>query len=673
MPSPVDLTPVIPPPDQNKTVVGFGSAISSSSPSSEDERLLSYEEEAFQSALGARARFDCVWPENDRFFLNDQWKKDRPKWRSAPVTNFCRTAILPMIALLTDNRPKPEPMAIDPGLTQLQAALGAGIDYVFDDQNLSSLLPQVLLTGAINGSGFMGWSHDPFRPTRIELREIDCYNVFALGGSDVDKCSHFWTREWMSLDQIVAHYPEKGKQVKSEDPDSAPRQRPREAMRPVIEDSPSFRVSSGGTMASRPGNRGENVIDSGWNQHGKGAWVYQFYYADRRSVVGGKLAYPTYRWITKANGIILKDRPLEHDIASGLIPVVKWNNFSWSNEFWGASELHDIKRLNVLHNLIFGLILDLIRLGACPPLLIPSLSGLDASKFMVRPGMVCEFDNRFGEPHWMSPVQVTPTMVNMLALIEAYIRTMTGSGEVSEGALPFKGASGALVAQLRELSQTRVREKGRSLENFMKRLGERVMHAIQQFWRVEDTIPLVGEVSPAKIAMYHPETVHMDEQSMRAFLRINQIVDINAQDGSYIRLNDMSAGRFLMRVHGISGLPLSRRARMLEGMELKKHGVLDAEAVMEYADIPEPIKWRMAKRRAQAAAAEQQAAMAAQAGGGPPGPPAGAPEGAEPPPGNFSLPLEASMGSDAIAQGSGLAAPASDQMGHGGSIARVNV
>jgi hypothetical protein len=650
-------------------MVGAGTAISASGPNAENERLLAYEQEAFATALKSRARFDNVWPENDRFFLNDQWKRDRPKWRSAPVTNFCRSGVLPMIALLTDNRPHPEPMALDPGLSQLQAALGAAVDFVFDDQDVPILLPQVLLTGAINGSSFMGLSHNPLMPTRLGLREIDCYDTFALGGSDIDTSSHFWTREWMSLAQIRVQFPEQGARVMAEEPDSAPRQRPREIMRPTIEDAPSFRVSSGGLLSGRPGRGSDEAMGGEWNQHGKGAWVYQFYYKDPRPGPGGKPVYPTFRWITKANGVVLKDRPLEQDFACGLIPVVKWNNFSWSNEFWGASELHDIKRLNVLHNLVFGLILDLIRLGACPPLLVPSLSGLDVSKFVVRPGMVCEYDSNYGEPHWMSPVQVSPTMVNMLALIETYIRTMTGSGEISEGALPFKGASGVLVAQLRELSQTRVRMKSRALESFMKKIGERVMYAIQQFWTVEDTIPIVGEVSPAKVARFHPETVHMDEQSMRAFLRINQIVDINAQNGEYVRLNDLRAGRFLMRVHGISGLPLSRRARMLEGMELKKAEVLDAEAVMEYADIPEPIKWRMQQRKAEAMAAQQAAAQAQ-----PVAPPTGAsPENPAPPPESIALPLGPTMGSNQILPESGLGAPAPDQMEHGGQIARVNI
>lgn len=653
-------------PSDTKTQVGFGGT--SADPNNQQslhERMVGYHNEALKTAENTRARHDLVWPENDRFFHHDMWPSGRPKWRSAPVTNFCKSAIVPMVALLTDNRPRPEVQPLEPGLSPLAASLGAAMDFVFHDQDFGLLLPQVLTTAAINGSGFLSVSHDPWRPNRLILSEKDIYNVFALGGTDIERCSHFWYRDWMSLSEIRAYYPEHGAKVKDEEPESSPRVRPREILRQIVEDAPNYRSTSSGTPDNRT-RPGSNPDQADWPHHGKGAWVWQFFYKDMSVKPDGTRFFPFWRWVTIANGVVLKDRPIEEEIASGLIPVVKFNNYDWPGEFWGASELEDIKRLNVIHNLVFGLILDLIRLGASPPLLVPVLSGLDSTKYMARPGLVLDYDSRGGDPHWMPPPVISRSMIDILSLVETLIRTMTGMGEISEGALPFKGASGVLVAQLRELSQTRLRHKSRILEVAIKRLGERVLFMIQQFWKMREIIPLVGDVDEEKMAAFHPETVQMDPVSRRAFVVINEIADVDPVTGEYVRLNNLAAGRFAVRVNTVSTLVDNKRQRMVEAIELAKSGVLDPEGAREYSPLPEPVKARMRARER----AKQQAAMAAQQG--PPPDQGGRP--AEPLTNeSLAIPLETRMGSTETPLESGIAVPSPDQLASGGAVPRVQV
>jgi len=615
-----------------------------------EERAVGLFREIKDHARAERRRFDHVWWENGRYFQGNHWPWNRPLWKSAPTTNFCASAIIPSIALLTDNRPRPEVMALDPSNYHTAAALHESMEWVLRDQDFELLLPQVLLSAAILGTGFFETDYDPFRK-RIIVRQRDTYDVMVLGGIDVEQCEFVLVRSWLPLYRIRQLYPRQGPRVKAEavltEPIYDGERRPRESV------PGGHFLRNAATMYDLAGKNPMQFYTltpesgSGDTKFAQGASVWQFYMRDPN-----RDRYPTWRHITLSGDVVLADRPIRR--RNGRIPLVKFNNFDWDSEFWGRPEIHDIKGPNTTHNLTHGMILDCIRVGMMPPLLFGALSGFDSTSWMVKPGLALPYDERGGKPYWMPPIPISPVMFSLLSMNEGHIRALTGQGDAPEGALPFKGASGVLVAQMREAAQTRVRQKARNLEVAMKRLGEQIVSDIQQFWTEEKTLPLVGPPPPERLASLDPKGLVLGRNEEVTAFVVNRVLDVippkfPGDKPQPIMLNDVSIGEYVVRVNGVSGRPLSRRAMLVEAIELFKIGAVDRQYVWKLLDVPEQEKVRMMaefERMRREAMAQQQQMAAMKQGGQAPQLPAAAgvpaiPEaGAEP-----EVPVGSEMGS----------------------------
>lgn len=611
------------------------------SPLPGERKLCGFFREALDMMQTDRHRHDHVWWENGRFVQGNMWPWYRPLWKASPSTNFCSTSIIPAIALLTDSRPKPEVQALDPANYHVAAALEAGIEWVLRDNDFDLLLPKVLLTAGILGTGFLEVDYDQFRK-KIVVRQRDTYDVWTLGGMDVEDCEFVAVRSWLPLWRIRQMYPTQGSRVDPETDDvgsfQSGERRPRD---PVPGGQFLRQTFTQYDLTGKNPHQYYSPNSSPTDQsldYAKGASVWQFYFRDP-----DRQKYPTWRHVTLTSTVVLADRPIK--TRNGRIPLIKWNNFDWDSEFWGRSEIQDVKPLNVTYNMLYGIILDMLRLGAQPPLLVSSMSGIDDTTWQARPAMVKQFDDRGGKPYWMPTMQINPALFNLLSMIESQIRVMTGAGDAAEGNLPFKGASGVLMAQMRESSQTRIRAKGRALEVLMKRLGEQLVSSIQQFWTYEQILPLVGPMAPDRLAAMQGL---VGDPTKGAGIVLNKFVDvlpakIPGEKPTPVVLNDVTIGQYLVRVNGTSSLAMSRRAQLAEAVELFKIGAVDRQYVWNLLVVPEQEKIRMmAVFEAQAAAmqAAQGAPQGTQAGPPPGGPPGGPPPGGVP-----NIPVGSAIGS----------------------------
>lgn len=565
-----------------------------------------------------RERHDKAWDSFIAYAAGKHWDSDWSAGRSRPSINLCSKIIKSTTPLLVDRRPQMEVLPVASEHTIIADILNAGLQFIMYKRQFLRKLARALVTSQTVGTVFLEPIYDK-DDKEIDIRIVMPWDVVVQGAEDIQDCSLVAIRRRLPLDRIRRLYPNGDKVESDHDQVNA------SSLPKMV-----FGTGAGQPVTFTTGDRTE-TYSSGRKRYDEPsknmAWIWEVYrreestHLEKQKVVNASgeieeidaevLDYPGgWRLIILSGNVVLSDTKLPYKHLQ--VPLIKISNYDIPGEFWGESDLQNVIQPNKVLNVVLGQIVDSLRLGNNPPLLVPVGSGLNINNWVNWPGMVAQFNPSGGAPHWMEPVRLSPETFKVLDLCMQYIYEVSGMSEISEGGVPFAGASGELVAQLREAAMTRIRLKVQNMESALSQLGKQLVGLMQQFWTGHKILRVSGLLPEEKL-MSLPGIV-LDREGHPAFVPINER---QGKGTEMIKVNDISQGDYEVRVVTGSTLAKSHRQMLSDTIALMQAGVYTPEDVAEVLDDPrkDKIKARMAQQAQMQMAAAAQGAQPKPRGG----------------------------------------------------------
>ena len=221
-------------------------------------------------------------------------------------------------------------------------------------------------------------------------------------------------------------------------------------------------------------------------------------------------------------------------------------------------------------NLWLSKIQDHLSLCSCPML------ALDVTRTEIDPNQITALAGTVipctGDPreimYWVQPPQISGQLIQNTYQMMKQIELITGVSDVELGAYPdMERASEPMIRQLKEAGRARWREYQRELQDFLTRLGHKLMKVIQANM-TEQTQLRIGKTNDS-------------------FELINQKIQ-----GQSTRLNDMTVGAFDVRIELLPLQSLTADAKLQKAMALftqanpQGFAPYDLLAVAEAAEDP---------------------------------------------------------------------------------------
>jgi len=583
--------------------------------SDEGHRLISKVTGLLKDGVQDRSRHDKAWDTYINYAASKHWSEDWTAGRSRPSINVCAKVIRSTTPLLVDRRPQFEVMPVAGEHYETADILNACTQYVLYHQRFQRSLAANLLVSQTVGTNFFEVVNDVDLADQrgdIAVRKVLPWDVLALGGDDVQDCEMVAVRRKLPISRIRRLY---GENAKGIEPNVDPSQ---------ASNFPHIVFGHGGmhptTFATggRVETYGTKTRDA---TDGDFGYIWEVYFRDEqtyqdtqdmlvsgmvRELVIDKLKYPGgWRMITFSGNTVLYDGPMPYKHLQ--VPLIKTANYDIPGEFWGESDLQNIVQPNKIINVILGQVIDALRLGNNPPLLVPNGSGVNVNTWLNWPGMIAQYNPQGGAPHWMDPQRISPEAFRVMDLCLQYIYDIAGLSEISEGGVPFAGASGELVAQLREAAMTRIRLKTQNMEDAISQIGQQVVGLIQEFWTDHKMLRVTGLLPNDKLTKL--SNIKPGPDGRMAYLPLNQHTTTEG-----VKLNDLSIGKYDVRVVTGSTLAKSHRQLLSDTISLAQVGLYNAEDMAIVLDDPRKDVIIARVREQEAMQKQQQAAMMQQAG-----------------------------------------------------------
>jgi hypothetical protein len=336
--------------------------------------------------------------------------------------------------------------------------------------------------------------------------------------------------------------------------------------------------------------------------------------SEQKGIKVDKAKYPNGRVMTIASGILLDDYAFQFENFPGIIDFV---NYSQPNEFWGMSDISQIKEGQKGLNKLNASIIDAINRDVYRQRFILAQSGIDIDNYTVT------FDSVY-ETNVANPVQETGQFSLPQAVL-SYPDIMEKAIEKTSGAVEFypnngsRPPSGRTLAQIQEMSLTRIRPKLRNMEYGIRMLGvmwlemilknyteTRIMRLFNAANNQQEYVYMFREEDPQKAAV-------IKQQMQQAEIEGTQKMDPQTQQpipGSgqkkyqYVLNMAEIKGDFDLIVATGSTVSVSQVATFDQASQLFQLKAIDQQALLDAADYPQ--KEEVLKRMRQQAQAGMQ-------------------------------------------------------------------
>jgi hypothetical protein len=598
-----------------------GSSATAQMQSEKDLKTVRMVQKLFSQAKMTKQLLNERIVDNYLFFRGKQWNERRPTYRHQEVINLAHTVIQQQLPILTDPRPNIETVPEEPSdflfsefMTQI---LRSKWDRNQHSKQLSESLVDNFYAGTaigkitwnpelLNGLGDYEWKVvDPlyFYPDKNATDVNDNFGQYVIEAEPLD------------VDEIKRRYPKKGHLVKG-DLSEADMQRFKKSVmndqriRSPVDNRTFMDI---GDFEKDFEGVGQALLIECWmssdelieqeieKMDDKGNLTKAFQVVKK---------YPRGRKIVIASGILLEDMPNPYD--DGKFPYARLRDYILPREFWGEGEIDQIKGPNRLLNKTISYMMDILSQCGNPIWKVPAGSGIDVEKLINSPGLVVEY-NDGAEPRREPGVQAQPFILQIFDRMEAIVEKISGVNEVSQGAAPTS-TSGVAIEQLQEAAQTRLRQKARNLNEFLKDIGKLITSRILQFYTEPRVERMVGTDEANQFFRFH-----IDEQDSESGpLKVAVMQEVQAQpDGSMVAGEPVVLeikDNLDLRIDTGTELPLRKARRKADAKELFQAGIIDEEDLLEAMDWPNKERTlnKLQERKAQEAEmlAQQQAAEA---------------------------------------------------------------
>lgn len=588
-----------------------------------EKKLIKKVMKLLHEAKAHRERYDKDWLSNYKFFRGLQWEQERPEYRHSEVINLVFQTIQSVIPILTDSRPRFEFLPEEPGDLELSIILNQVAESDWRKHNWLNQVTEVLYDSHIYGTGMaeMGYEQPHMDIGNITLESKDVFYCYPdPNATNVNiKSDYFIYAEPMDLRKIKKKW-KKGKYVVSDIDDTEP---DKEDVNKLKFKSPTDNVVAFDQ---------EKVLK---DTHRKRALVITCYLKDdsfdeeekkrkvkkknkdgeeveveEKSYVQ-RLKFPKGRKVVISNGILLEDRENPYD--DGKFPYAKNVNYILPREFWGESELKQLKGPQMIFNKMVSFALDVLTLMGNPVWIVDTASGVDTDNIYNRPGEIIEKEPG-SEVRREEGTQLQPYVLQLIDRMKVWFDELSGANDVTRGVKPAGVQAGIAITALQEAAQTRLRLKSRNLDDFLQDLGQMYISRVFQFYSAPRIIRLTNMDSANQ---YFRFSINQDEETGEKVATVQDISVMPDLDNEEAPAQVIESperkfavrGKFDVKVSTGSLLPFSKAEKESKLLNLYDRGIIDKEEVLKGIDFPnwEAILQRVQQQEQAAAQAEAQA------------------------------------------------------------------
>jgi hypothetical protein len=596
---------------------------SSDMPDQTDEELALVKRtlDGFYKFKNYRKRYDAKWLDYYRLMRGQQWDYRRPKWKNSEVINFIWQAIQSQIPLQTDVRPRFSYLPQEPGDMEFAEILDSIAESDFEKNNWLRTVFEVIFDGYLYGIGYSSMNYDQEADygmgSAVYVSEdpFFCYphpdaNEINDGESDI-----FYYVRPVETAKLKRAFPDRAEYLKPDIIDRVKKDRAdlktfsmqyfnsnrdlaegawRGSSETCSDDVPRTLVVE---CYMKPVDVEEKEEEEAKEGEGEGEEKDE----GSKYVVTKK--YPNGRHIVVACGMILHDGPLPYE--DNMIPFSKYNNYILPREFFGVSEVEQLESPQIVFNKMLSFFLDAMALTGNPIWIVDSNSEVDTDNLANIPGSVVE-KNPGSEVRREQGLGINPSAFSLLDRLVGWFNTVAGqSGELSQGEAPGGVTAASAIEQLVRISRTRVRQKQRNLDGYMKDAGMQYMNRVLEFY----TVPKIFRITNKDGSqMFRKFRVERENGGQRRAVVSDFEQTTNGQMIEGPERNIILKGRLDVRVTTGSELPFDVADNERKALALFDRGIIDVEEVLTRIEYPNKEKVLNRIAQQQQMAAQQQAA-----------------------------------------------------------------
>lgn len=603
-------------------------------PTPEEKKLIKLVDKLFEKAKKARAIYDMDWLDNYHLFRGKQWKEQRPSYRHSEVVNFIFRTIQSTVPMQVDSRPRFEFLPEEPSDYELSQILNEVAEADWQKENSQEQLLEVVYEGNFYGTGMSKVCWDPkanHKVGKVVYESEDPFHCFPdPDARDVNrKCGYFIVAEPTDVANIKRDYPKFKEFIK---PDLVDLMKGSKAeFAPMKFRSPIDRrvATEGGNRSLESGDQSkallitcymtpefceddfEEVEKSLKDPAGMESTVYE-----------QQARWPMSRKVVTCNGILLDGESTLYDDA--LIPLQRYVNYLMPREFWGMSEVEQLKGPQRMFNKAFCFALDVLTLTGNPIWINPLTSGVDSDLLVNRPGSVVEPNDEKSAPYRVEGGQLQPYVLQIADKLAGYIDSLSGSQDVSRGIQPTGVTAASAITALQEAANTRVRLKSKLLDGYLQNVGQAWLSRTLQYRTAPEIFRLTNQQGVTKYFRMHVE--HYDKvdgagapTGERGTKVVHQPLTPGGMDPTAANEYELR-GKLDVRVSTGSSLPFNKAEKEEKLLKYFDRKIIDEEEVLKESEYPnyQAVLQRMAQRRAADAQAQAAAKGAPGAAAAPP-------------------------------------------------------
>lgn len=595
--------------------------------SEEDKKIVKMVMKKFMTWKKKRQSYDRNWLHYYKMFRGDQWDGIKmPRHRQKEIVNLVWQTIQSSVPLQTDVRPKFSYIPEEPSDKQFAEVLNKISEADWENNNWLAVVTEIILDGYLYGIGYGDWDYNDdadFGMGSVTFKSGDPFYIYPdPEAPDINFDSGDFSDRSEGL--IVAK-PVCTKRLKKEYPDKA------DLIKSDIKDVIQSSKTSLNDFKIRPSNTDRDMPDVTMTETAEPEGDKTLYICayllppdteekkeEHENEEGEieekyilKKEYPYGRVIKIANGVLLSDEP-RMPFENRKIPKVKYLNYVLPREFFGVSEVEQIESPQRVFNKILNAQLEIMNLMGNPAWIISTDSGVDPHQIVNRTGLIIQKEPG-SEVKRVDGVQLSASALALIDRMETWFNNIVGTQEVTRGQTPGAVTAASAIEQLTENARTRIRQKQRNLDVFMRQSAQMYAEIILEKYTKERVFRVTNDEGSAQFFKFKTEKRIDDYGKPILVAKVTNYAPTtdDEENVSYVEEESkeyLIKGRFDVRVNTGSTLPFAEAQKEQKVLGLFDRGILDEQQVLEDLDYPnkEKILERLKQRQEAAAQAEAQ-------------------------------------------------------------------
>lgn len=627
-------------------------------PDEGEKKTLKLVNSLYKKAKQHRSKYDQNWLENYKFFRGKQWKEQRPSYRHSEVINLVFESIQSTVPIQTDSRPRLEYVPRNPTDTDFAKILNDVCESDWERGCWLEALTEIVYESNFYGKGFGGLEVIPDgNQAKIMFTSKDPFYQYPdPSAQDCNRLCKFWVEaEPIDIEVLKKDYPDKAQYIKPDVVDLSSGDKTninKVRFKSPVDNRTFLDTNTGYDITDRNqalkmtvyigpdeyadeenlGGEKEPVSEAGYTA-GKESFGLHAPDAsaldpDQESVKEKKDKCQNGRKIVVASGMVLFDGENPYDDKK--FPYIGLTNYVLPREFWGISEIEQLKGPQKIYNQVISFTLDVLTLMGNPVWIVDTTSGVDSDNLFNRPGLIVEKEPNT-EVRREAGVELQPYVLPLLDRIKQLFDGISGAKDITKPTENNSITAASAITALQEAAQTRLRLKARHLDAFLQQMGQMYVERVMQFYTAPQVFRLTGDEGGFKYFKFHVETMLdesgqpvLDSDGNERKKAIHRSYVQNQQSGKISESLEATEyeinGQFDVKVSTGSSLPFSKNENADKAIKLytltqpPTGGVIDDEELLKALDYPnwESVLQRVKERKAQQAQAMQ--AQAAQQG-----------------------------------------------------------